>query len=76
MYQYEVERNDELTIRPGDIIRDVQKRSQAWWLGTLEGSQVQRRQSYFPANYVKEHIQTADSTQSQDLLEQIITKNE
>ena len=78
LYQYEAERNDELTIRPGDIIRDVQKRSQAWWFGTLEGQDrhAQRRQGYFPTNYVKEHIQTAESTQCQDLLEQIITKDE
>ena len=42
LYQYEAERNDELSIKPGDIIRDVHRRSQDWWYGTLEGCNFKR----------------------------------
>ena len=33
LHQYEQERNDELSFRPGDIIRDVQKPQRDWWKG-------------------------------------------
>ncbi|KAL4661081.1 CD2-associated protein [Arapaima gigas] len=49
-YDYEAMHEDELTLRPGDVIRDVRKIEEEGWMeGTLNG-----RRGLFPDNFVKE----------------------
>ncbi len=39
---------DELSIRTGDVIREVRQMDGGWWEGTLNG-----RRGLFPDNFVK-----------------------
>lgn len=47
-YDYTAEENDELTIKKGDIIRDVSQFEEGWYIGCLNG-----RIGVFPDNFVK-----------------------
>ena len=47
-FDYEAELSDELTIKAGEIIKDVKKMDGGWWEGTLNG-----RRGVFPDNFVK-----------------------
>ena len=42
------ELGDELTIRSGEIIKDVKRMSGGWWEGSLKG-----KRGLFPDNFVK-----------------------
>lgn len=48
-YDYKSERDDELMLSAGDIIRVLEKRPDGWWRGQLNGST-----GLFPSTYVKE----------------------
>ena len=47
-FDYEAELSDELTIKAGEIIKEVKKMDGGWWEGTLNG-----RRGVFPDNFVK-----------------------
>ena len=47
-YEYVAQEEDELTIRPGDIINNVQKMDGGWWEGEVNG-----KKGMFPDNFVK-----------------------
>ena len=47
-YNYDAQESDELTIRKGDIIKDVKLHSGGWWEGTLR-----EKRGMFPDNFVK-----------------------
>lgn len=46
-YDYEATEDNELTFKEGDIITDIDKVDDDWWLGSLNGEK-----KLFPANYV------------------------
>ncbi|XP_059056686.1 CD2-associated protein-like [Achroia grisella] len=46
-YTYDASEPDELTIRPGDVLREVERLSGGWWKGELRG-----RRGMFPDNFV------------------------
>lgn len=46
-YPYDASEPDELTVRPGDILRDVERLTGGWWRGELRG-----RRGMFPDNFV------------------------
>ncbi|XP_032512719.2 SH3 domain-containing kinase-binding protein 1 isoform X1 [Danaus plexippus] len=46
-YSYDASEPDELTIRPGDVLRDVERLPGGWWRGELRG-----RKGMFPDNFV------------------------
>nr|XP_019927853.2 SH3 domain-containing kinase-binding protein 1 isoform X8 [Crassostrea gigas] len=47
-FDYDAEQEDELTIKVGDIIRNVQMSEGGWWEGELNG-----KKGMFPDNFVK-----------------------
>lgn len=47
-FDYEAELGDELTIKTGDIIKEVKRMDGGWWEGSLGG-----RRGVFPDNFVK-----------------------
>ena len=47
-FDYEAELPDELTIKAGEIVKDVKKMDGGWWEGTLNG-----KRGVFPDNFVK-----------------------
>lgn len=47
-YDYDAQEGDELTLRRGDIIRDVVKKQEGWWEGVLN-----EKRGLFPDNFVK-----------------------
>jgi len=47
-FDYTSHEDDELTIKQGDIIKDVTKMDGGWWEGTLNG-----KRGVFPDNFVK-----------------------
>ncbi|XP_019760208.1 SH3 domain-containing kinase-binding protein 1 isoform X1 [Dendroctonus ponderosae] len=47
-FDYTAEEPDELTIKKGDIIKDVSQKSEGWWEGTLHD-----KKGVFPDNFVK-----------------------
>ena len=47
-FDYEAELGDELTIKTGEIIKDVKRMDGGWWEGNLNG-----RRGVFPDNFVK-----------------------
>ncbi|KAI5646500.1 variant SH3 domain-containing protein [Phthorimaea operculella] len=46
-YSYDASEPDELTLRVGDVVRDVERLSGGWWRGELRG-----RRGMFPDNFV------------------------
>ncbi|CAH2244166.1 jg23472 [Pararge aegeria aegeria] len=46
-YSYDASETDELTIRPGEILREVERLPGGWWKGELRG-----RRGMFPDNFV------------------------
>ncbi|RVE51197.1 hypothetical protein evm_004162 [Chilo suppressalis] len=46
-YAYDASEPDELTVRPGDVLRDVERLPGGWWRGELRG-----RRGMFPDNFV------------------------
>ncbi|XP_047022204.1 SH3 domain-containing kinase-binding protein 1 isoform X1 [Helicoverpa zea] len=46
-YPYDASESDELSVRPGDVIRDVERLPGGWWRGELRG-----RRGMFPDNFV------------------------
>ncbi|KAL4706607.1 hypothetical protein ACJJTC_009019, partial [Scirpophaga incertulas] len=54
-YAYDASESDELTIRPGDVLRDVERLPGGWWRGELRG-----RRGMFPDNFVS--VLNNDST--------------
>ncbi|KAM4745670.1 uncharacterized protein FYW61_014592 isoform 1-T2 [Anableps anableps] len=49
LYDYQAEDESEISLEPGDIIRDVETVDKAWWRGWSKDG----RQGLFPANYVE-----------------------
>ena len=47
-FDYEAELGDELSIKTGDIVKDVKRMEGGWWEGILNG-----RRGVFPDNFVK-----------------------
>ena len=52
-FDYEAELADELSIKTGDIIKDVKRMDGGWWEGALGG-----RRGVFPDNFVKVGIRS------------------
>ncbi len=50
-YDYQAQEEDELTLRPGDVIHNVQKMDGGWWEGELNG-----KKGVFPDNFVKVNL--------------------
>lgn len=50
-YNYEAQEPDELTIRKGDIIKEIKVLSGGWWEGTLRD-----KRGMFPDNFVKVRV--------------------
>jgi len=48
MYDYTAQQDDELTLKVGDVIRNIVKIGGGWWEGVLNG-----RKGVFPDNFVK-----------------------
>ncbi|XP_022117886.2 SH3 domain-containing kinase-binding protein 1 isoform X1 [Pieris rapae] len=46
-YTYDASEADELTIRPGDVLKDIERLPGGWWRGELRG-----RRGMFPDNFV------------------------
>lgn len=46
-YAYDASEPDELSIRPGDMLREVERLPGGWWKGELRG-----RRGMFPDNFV------------------------
>ena len=51
-YDYNAQEPTELTLRVGDIIRNIVKYDDGWWQGDLG----QQQAGYFPSNFVDEII--------------------
>ena len=47
-FDYEAELGDELSIKVGELIKDVKRMDGGWWEGSLNG-----RRGVFPDNFVK-----------------------
>lgn len=47
-YEYEAEQEDELSIKVGDIIKNVSTAEGGWWEGEING-----KTGMFPDNFVK-----------------------
>ncbi|VDP89661.1 unnamed protein product [Echinostoma caproni] len=47
-FDYAAEEHDELTIKKGDIIKDVSHFEEGWYIGNLNG-----KVGVFPDNFVK-----------------------
>lgn len=47
-FDYEAELADELSIKVGDVIKEVKRMDGGWWEGTLSG-----KRGVFPDNFVK-----------------------
>ena len=47
-FDYDAELPDELTIRAGEVIKNVKQLEGGWWEGTLNG-----KKGMFPDNFVK-----------------------
>lgn len=52
-FDYEAQEPDELTIRKGDILRNITKKPGGWWEGTLND-----KRGMFPDNFV--HVLDSD----------------
>lgn len=50
-YNYVAQETDELTIRKGDVIKDIKVMPGGWWEGTLKD-----KRGMFPDNFVKVKI--------------------
>jgi hypothetical protein len=50
-YNYKAQQSDELTIRKGDVIKDIKVSNGGWWEGTLRD-----KRGMFPDNFVKVHF--------------------
>ena len=49
LFDYDAEADDELTLKEGDLIRNIEKKEDGWWEGELYG-----RRGMFPENFVEE----------------------
>ncbi|XP_041971311.1 SH3 domain-containing kinase-binding protein 1-like [Aricia agestis] len=58
-YAYDASEPDELTIRPGEIIKNVERLLEGWWRGELRG-----RRGMFPDNFVSVLTEPNSSTRS------------
>ena len=47
-FEYVGQEDDELSLKPGDVISDVSKMDGGWWEGSLNG-----KRGMFPDNFVK-----------------------
>ncbi|CAH4035708.1 unnamed protein product [Pieris brassicae] len=59
-YTYDASEADELTIRPGDVLKDIERLPGGWWRGELRG-----RRGMFPDNFVtvlQEHATNRPNT--------------
>ena len=49
LFDYDAEADDELTLKEGDIVRNIEKKEDGWWEGDLHG-----KRGMFPENFVEE----------------------
>lgn len=49
LFDYNAEANDELTLKEGELIKNIDKKEDGWWEGELRG-----KRGMFPENFVKE----------------------
>lgn len=47
-YNYAAQESDELTLKKGDVIKDIKMQHGGWWEGTLKD-----KRGMFPDNFVK-----------------------
>ncbi len=50
LYDYQAAGEDEISFDPGDVIMNVEKIDEGWWMGTFNG-----QRGLFPANFVEEN---------------------
>lgn len=61
VFDYDAEADDELTLKEGDLIRNIVKKEDGWWEGELRG-----RRGMFPENFVEE-IKKSDTREEKAL---------
>jgi hypothetical protein len=49
LFDYDAEADDELGLKEGDLIRNIEKKEDGWWEGELHG-----KRGMFPENFVEE----------------------
>ncbi|XP_023708427.1 CD2-associated protein isoform X2 [Cryptotermes secundus] len=61
-FDYVGQESDELTLRKGDVIRNIQTQPGGWWEGTLNG-----KRGMFPDNFVKVLSETDEGKDSNNV---------
>ena len=61
LYDYKAQRSDELNLVQGDEIFVLVRDTPGWWMGELVKN---RQQGYFPASYVQEKKNAAQSSKT------------
>jgi hypothetical protein len=59
LYDYDAAEANEMTLRTGDFIANIQQLDEAWWYGSVVAGDSVQRSGLFPANYVELIIMTA-----------------
>ncbi|XP_026884016.2 CD2-associated protein isoform X1 [Electrophorus electricus] len=70
LFEYVPQNEDELELKPGDIIEITEEVEEGWWSGTMNG-----KSGLFPSNFVKE-IETSEEGESGELLDEPDGKDE
>ncbi|OXB71535.1 UNVERIFIED_CONTAM: hypothetical protein H355_015756 [Colinus virginianus] len=63
LFEYLPQNEDELELKPGDVIDINEEVEEGWWSGTLNG-----KSGLFPSNFVKE-LELTDDGETQDALD-------
>ncbi|OXB53723.1 hypothetical protein ASZ78_012234 [Callipepla squamata] len=63
LFEYLPQNEDELELKPGDVIDISEEVEEGWWSGTLNG-----KSGLFPSNFVKE-LELTDDGETQDALD-------
>ena len=62
LFDYDAEADDELTLKEGDFIRNIEKKEDGWWEGELHG-----KRGMFPENFVEEIKKPAAETKTTEM---------
>uniref|UniRef100_A0A8C3KRR9 CD2 associated protein n=1 Tax=Calidris pygmaea TaxID=425635 RepID=A0A8C3KRR9_9CHAR len=63
LFEYIPQNEDELELKPGDVIDITEEVEEGWWNGTLNG-----KAGLFPSNFVKE-LELTDDGETQDAMD-------
>ncbi|KAM3861011.1 CD2-associated protein [Diretmus argenteus] len=61
LFEYAPHNEDELELKPGDIVDITEEVEEGWWSGTMNG-----KSGLFPSNFVKELETTGEDSESND----------